>query len=99
MTLVLQPLNCEEINFEDTDSESEVIQPVIKIVVPPITIEKKPIDIQSLLTFTKDNINEILAVPFQKDTFAESDAAEYLEVYSEESNPVQSVLTENLNHL
>ena len=83
---VLQLLNCEEINLEDTDSESEVIQPVIKIVLPPITIEKKTIDIQSLLTFTKDNINEILELPFQKDTFAESDAPEYLEVYSEESN-------------
>ena len=94
----LSPL--KEIHI-DTFSSSESEQVTVDRVIlnkQKSTLVKKSIDMEKLLQYVKNNVYDILALPFSfKDKQFEKDlnAQEYLETYEEETEAVQAELTKH----
>ena len=77
---------------DESEPESELCETRKKCFRLP-SIAKTNIDIEELKSYLRDNIDELLGLPFDKDTFKnDDDASDHLTVYEEEADIIQSLL-------
>ena len=86
------PANLDLNLTDESELESKLCETRKKCFRLP-SITQTNIDIEELKSYLEDNIDELLGIPFEKDTFKnDDDASDQLTVYEEEANIVQSLL-------